>query len=267
MSEQAALPTLGFIGTGALTTALVTGFCERAADCPYPIVVSPRSQDNAARLSAAYPGRVTVAASIQEVADRSDWVMLAVLPQQGEAVCRALRLRPEHKVVNFLTDKTLPQIRDWIGETAVLVHMVPLTFNAFCQGPIVLSPPQAQAAEIFGHIGEIIQVEQRYQAAVLAAITGCVTPFYTLLDTLAGWARDQGVPGALAASYVTSFFQAICAQAVTLDQEQLGEMARVSTPGGINYMANDLLRQAGGFKPWEDAMDAVLKRLSADIPR
>ena len=25
------LPTLGFIGTGTLTTALVTGFCSRAA--------------------------------------------------------------------------------------------------------------------------------------------------------------------------------------------------------------------------------------------
>ena len=58
------LPTLGFIGTGTLTTALVTGFCARAADAPYPIVLSPRSRKNAERLKAAYPGRVTVAESM-----------------------------------------------------------------------------------------------------------------------------------------------------------------------------------------------------------
>ena len=44
------LPTLGFIGTGTLASALVTGFCARAPETPYPIVLSPRSRDNAARL-------------------------------------------------------------------------------------------------------------------------------------------------------------------------------------------------------------------------
>ena len=80
------LPTLGLIGTGTLAAALVTGFCSRAAETPYPIVLSPRSRENAARLKAAYPDRVTVAESMQEVVDRSDWVMLAVLPGAGEEV-------------------------------------------------------------------------------------------------------------------------------------------------------------------------------------
>ena len=66
------LSTLGFIGTGALTSSLVTGFCERAAQDPHPIIVSPRNRENAARLKAAYPKRVMVAQSMQEVVDRSD---------------------------------------------------------------------------------------------------------------------------------------------------------------------------------------------------
>ena len=56
-----AYPTVGFIGAGAITQAVVTGFCERAADTPFPIVLSPRSRETAARLRAAYPARVSVA--------------------------------------------------------------------------------------------------------------------------------------------------------------------------------------------------------------
>lgn len=261
------LPTLGFIGTGTLATALVTGFCQRAAEAPYPIVLSPRSQKNAAKLKELYPDRVTVAQSMQEVVDQSDWVMLAVLPKAGEEVCRSLRFRPDHKVINFMSDKTLPQVREWIGETAALVHMVPLTFNAFTDGPIVLSPPNGEAAEIFGHIGKVLQLEERYHAAVLAAVTGCVAPFFTLMDTLSRWSAEQGVPEELAAQYVTSFFGAVCQEAAGLDAEGLHRMASTATPGGINFLVKDLLEQQGGFEMWARAMEPALERLTANIPK
>ena len=261
------LPTLGFIGTGTLAFALVTGFCARAPETPYPIVLSPRSRDNAARLKAAWPDRITVAESMQEVVDRSDWVMLAVLPKAGEEVCTSLRFRPEQKVVNFMSDKALPQIREWIGPTAALVHMVPRTFNAFCDGPIVLSPPNAEAAEIFGRIGQVVQLEERYHAAVLAAITGCVAPFFTLLDALSQWSAAQGVPPDLAARYVSAFFGAVCQEAAHLDGAGLSRMAGTATPGGINFLVKDLLAQQGGFQMWADAMEPALKRLTANIPR
>ena len=109
------LPTLGFVGTGAITTAMVTGFCSRAADVPYPIVVSPHYEKNAAKLKADYPDRVTVADSIQAVVDAADWVILAVLPEAGEEVCRSLRFRPAHKIINVMFDKTVEQIAAWIN--------------------------------------------------------------------------------------------------------------------------------------------------------
>lgn len=261
------LPTLGFIGTGTLASALVTGFCARAPQTPYPIVLSPRSRENAARLKAAYPDRVEVAGTMQEVVDRSDWVMLAVLPGAGEEVCRSLRFRRSQKVINFMSDKALPQIREWIGETAALSHMVPLTFNAFTDGPIVLSPPNQEAAEIFGHIGTIIPVEERYHAAVLAAVTGCVAPFFTLMDTLSRWSAAQGVPEELAASYVTGFFGAVCQEAAGLDAAGLHRMASTATPGGINCLVKDFVDQRGGFQMWADAMEPALERLTVNIPK
>lgn len=257
------LPTVGFIGTGEITTALVTGLCERSPE-PYPIVLSPRGKENAAKLKAAYPKHVTVAGDNQEVLDRSEYVVLAMLPEQGEEICRTLRFRPEHKVVNLMCDRALPQIRSWIGDTAALAHMVPSTFNAFFDGPIVLCPPQEDIAGIFGNIGVIVPVEERRQAGVLASVTACMLSFFTLQDRLVQWAKAQGVPGELAAVFTEKFFQGLSAQSAMASEEQLHTLATVTTPGGVNYLLKNAIEQAGGFQLWTNPLREVLERLAPE---
>lgn len=257
-----AYPTVGFIGAGAITQAVVTGFCERAADAPFPIVLSPRSRETAARLRAAYPARVSVAQSMQEVLDRAEWVVLAVPPAVGEEVCRSLRFRADHKVISFLPDKTLPQLREWIGETAALVHMVPLTFNAICDGPILLYPPHSEAAALFARIGRVVEVDSPAKMSALSTITACVTPFFAVMDTLISWLGTQSVSAAQATDYVTGFFSAMCSEAVSLAPEAVHRMARESTPGGINLMAKDIIQKAGGFAVWDRTMERVFARVA-----
>ncbi|NLC84903.1 MAG: NAD(P)-binding domain-containing protein [Ruminococcaceae bacterium] len=259
------LPTIGFIGTGTLTTALVTGFCSRAAEKPYPIVLSPRNREKAAALQAEFPDRVKVAETFQEVADKSDWLVLAVLPSVGEEVCRGIKFRPTHKVINMLADRSLQEIRSWIGPTEVLVHMVPVTYNAVFSGPIIQTPPQAEAAEIFADIGSMVQVEERQQAAVLAAITACVAPYFTLLSTLIKWASSQGVPEELAADYVKKFFQGLTEQAIRSGNQSVHELAAEFTPGGTNFMVKEMLTEQGVFAAWARAMEPVLARLTANF--
>lgn len=260
--EHNAYPTVGFVGTGAITAAVVTGFCRRAADLPFPIVLSPRSQSTAAALQQEFPARVCVAKSMQEVLDRADWIVLAVPPAAGESVCRSLRFRKAHKVISFLPDKTLPQLREWIGETAALVHMVPLTFNAICGGPILLYPPHPEIAALFGHIGRMTAVDTPEQMSALSAITACVTPLFAVMDTLAGWLSAQGVEPAQGTEYVTRFFHAVCSEAVSLDPAGVHRMAQESTPGGINLFAKDLIARGDGFAVWEQAMEQVLARVA-----
>ena len=131
----------------------------------------------------------------------------------------------------------------------------------------VLSPPNSEAAEIFGHIGKVIELEERYHTAVLAAVTGCVAPFFTLMDTLSRWSAAQGVPEELAASYVASFFGAVCQEAAHLDAAGLHRMADTATPGGINQMVKDFVEQREGFQMWADAMEPALERLTVNIPK
>jgi len=258
------LPTIGFIGTGTLTTALVTGFCSRATEQPYPIVLSPRNREKSAALKAAFPDRVKVAENFQEVADKSDWLVLAVLPSVGEEVCRSIKFKPTHKVINMLSDKSLAQVRSWIGPTEVLVHMVPVTYNAVFSGPIIQTPPQPDAAKIFAGIGTMVQVEEQ-QAAVLAAVTSSVAPYFTLLSTLINWASAKGVPEDQATQYVTGFFQALNEQAILSHEQSVHELAAEFTPGGTNFMVKKMLTEQGVFAAWAGAMEPVLARLTANL--
>ena len=258
---QDRLPRLGFLGTGGITSALVRGLCTRAVQTPYPIVVSPRTAETAARLSHAFPDRVSVAGTMQEVVDRSDWVILAVLPQAGEEVCRSLAFRPEQRVASLLCGIPLEQVRDWIGETAALVYLVPSAFHAQVDGPLILYPPQEEAAEIFGHLGGIHAVTEERQAMLLQVLTAGTLSFFTLLHLLSQWMKDTGIPAAEATSFVTHYCSALCRQADLCTPEELSRLAEQTTPGGLNDFVRQQIARGDGFSIWIRAMERAKERM------
>lgn len=268
MDGTVKLPTLGFLGSGAITTAMVNGFCSRANDRPYPIIVSDIKEEACGKLADKFPNRVTAAKSLQECVDRSDWVIIAVWPQVGEEVIRSLTFSPRHKVINVMFDKTVEEISAWMNcKVDTILHMIPGTFLSFYPGPIVQCPHTPEAEEIFGHIGKIVNVESRYQAAVFGSLTGCFVPLFAVLDHLIDWAVTEGVAPETATQYVTNMFAALTQEACGKDRAGIHTMATVSTPGGINLQALELIDKAGGFDAWVEAMKPVMVRTAGSIPR
>lgn len=257
---QTKLPTIGFIGTGVMSAALVTGFC-RDEERPYPIVVSPRNRERALSLCEKFPGRVSVARDNQEVADRADILFLGILPQKGEEILPSIRFRPEHIVLNMLADKSLAQIERWIGKTKILCHLVPLPFVADRTGPMILCPKIAEIIELLSPLGEVVAVESRKEASILAALTGLTASYFTLLDTVVSWAGREGLSESAAKDYTTALIRALSAQADGVSREHLSELSREMTPGGLNFMAKRHLEEKGGFSLWTEALGSVLDRL------
>ena len=262
------LPTIGFLGSGAITTAMVTGLCERAAGAPYPLVVSDTKAEACEKLRAKFPGRVTAEATLQECVDQSDWIVIAVWPQAGEEVVRSLTFRPEQKIINVMFDKTAEQVASWMNCTPdTIIHMIPGTYLTFYPGPIVMCPSCPEAAEIFGRIGKIVNVESRYQAAVFGTVTSLFAPLFSVMDHVIDWAASEGVPEETATAYVTSMFAAVCQEACGKNRGEVHYMATVSTPGGINMQALELLGKAGAFEAWPEVLKPIMVRTAGDIPK
>jgi pyrroline-5-carboxylate reductase len=80
---------LGFIGTAALTSAIVTGI-KCAPDDSGPVLLSPGNKEIAGSLASRYPD-VRVAPDNQTVLDNCDTIMLAVRPQIGHDVLPELQ--------------------------------------------------------------------------------------------------------------------------------------------------------------------------------
>ena len=101
---------LGFIGTGALTAAIVSGL-KSVAGNSVSVLLSPRNEEIAAQLAARYPD-VRIASDNQAVLDACDTVMLAVRPQIAHDVLPRLRFRPEHHLISLIATLSREEIAD-----------------------------------------------------------------------------------------------------------------------------------------------------------
>ena len=250
---------LGFIGTGIITSAVVTGFCESGIE-DLQIVVSPRNKEKAAALHEKYPDIVAVAADNQEVIDRSDWVFAALLPQQAEGVLSELNFPAEKKFVNLVMTLSTKRAEEIIGKREIIADVVPLTFAANRFGPSVIYPPIPEVVDLMSHVSTPVPVETAKQMAILRSTTGLMSSYYMLLTRLIDWCCENGLDEPSARAYITSFTEALSQKAATWEGP-LENLAREMTPGGINWMGLTHLEEADAYRPWTEILDPMLKRV------
>jgi len=260
MVEVKGLPTIGILGVGVIGSALARGFATCQPD--YPLLLSSLDQTNMLELADSYPKRIRLASNNQQVLDEADWLILALPPAKGEEILQDLSFSPRHKVINLLADKSLEQISAWIGPTALLAHMVPLPFAARHLGPIVIYPNTEELKQLMTPLGQVVVAQTPHEVHVLQAITALMAPFDTLLDEIVSWAGANGVEEMPAKAYTAAFFGAICQQVAEASAGRLHELANEMTPGGLNAMAKDYINKHNAFKPWVEALDPVMERLS-----
>lgn len=250
---------IGFIGTGTIASAIVTGFCTDE-DINHNIYLSPRNEKKATQLADKF-SNVQVANSNQEVLDKSEWVVLSIVPELGEEVIKSLSFRTDHRVINLMSNIKLPEIESWIGNTRTLVHMIPLPFISERIGPIVIYPKNEDVAKLFSPLGEIIQVDQIEKVEVLAAITGLMSSYYKLLLEIIMWGEKHGLSQEEATNYTIAFFKALMYQIGGIDYKELNNLAEEMTPGGLNQLALNLINDNNGFELWNEVLNIILFRL------
>src|SRR5581483_5745493 len=107
---------IGFLGTGAITSAMVTGLCSAGVE-QHSIVLSPRNSAVAADLAHRFP-QVLVAASNQQVLDECEVAVIAVRPQIAQSVLSELRFRANHHVISLVSGYSVRRVSDLVGPAA-----------------------------------------------------------------------------------------------------------------------------------------------------
>lgn len=252
---------IGFVGTGVITEAIVTGLLR--AEFPVNgIVVSPRSEATAGRLAALSP-LVRVAEDNQEVVSASDVVVLAVRLQVAEEVLRPLHFTSRKIVASLIATVPIPTLREWIGADVEISRAVPLPFVAELNGVTVVHPGSDVLTGIFGALGAVINCETIEEFDAFAVAGALMGAYFGIAETCADWLVSAGAPYDKARAYLAPFFHGLAGSAVAAPRKTFDDL-RVghTTPGGLNDQLYESFRQDGGVRALKVAMDAVAERIA-----
>lgn len=251
---------IGFIGTGAITEAVVTGLCE-AGTPGLSIVLSPRNLRRSQALSERYDA-VEVAGNNQQVVDRCELVCLAVRPQDAGQVVGALAFREGQRVASFVATLSASEQERLVRPAAFAGRVGPVPSAARRSGPVAIFPPDEQLAELFGRIGIVIQVTEEAHVDAFFSVSALMAPYFELLETVSAWLRDQGIDAADADTYTGSIFHAIAERSTQPRGEGFAELvAEHATRAGINEQLRRELLASGFYRRIEAGLDLIQARM------
>ncbi|MEE8867617.1 MAG: NAD(P)-binding domain-containing protein [Acidipropionibacterium acidipropionici] len=226
------LGTVGFIGVGAIATAMTDGLLA-GDDGPSRVVLSPRGARNAAQLSARHR-HVSVAASNQEVAAGADILVLSVLPGQLHDAVAGLRLHDGQVLVSVLAGVSLHEIREALDTDLPIVRTIPLPPVAQRGAVTVMTEAPGVVTQMFDLLGGCLPVPDEAQLSVFSAMTGSFTGLLQYVATLSRWAGTQGVPVADAERFIRGAVAGL-APGLRDSQTSMDQLIRAhETPGGLN---------------------------------
>ena len=254
--------TLGFLGTGAITSAMVTGLSS-GGDAPHSILLSPRNAATAAELAARFPG-VRVAPSNQAVVDGSETVVTAVRPQIAADVLAELRFRPEQHVVSLVSGYSLKKVVGLVAPASHVARAVPLPAAARRRSPTAIYPPDPVTEELFAALGAAFAVETEAEYDALCTATATMAAYFAFTGTAASWLANNGIEAAQARDYIARIFGGLSEAAMEAPDLSFDTLAADhATRGGINEMVVNHLRSHGVFDTFSEVLDAVMRRVSA----
>jgi pyrroline-5-carboxylate reductase len=249
---------IGFIGTGKITSAVVEGFCKHG-NGNNEIIVSSRNRERSARLSSRF-SQVKVAKKNQEVIDHSEIVFFALLPHKAPPVIKELRYREDLKIISLIPMIVVEELEKMVYPAVNITRAIPLPPAAYHFGSVLYYPESGYAAKLLSELGNPIPLPDEHQLHILWAVTGLISPFFTLLAEISNRAVEYGVDRTISNKYIAAMFGALSNLAFETDGDFLEMADEAATPGGLNEQARKMVAEAGGYKSFIDALDAIVKR-------
>lgn len=255
-------PKIGFIGTGAITDAMVRGLLARPAAVPH-VMVSQRSADVSAELAADF-SQVIVSSDNQAIADGCDTVMLAIRPQIAEEVVRPLRFRDGQKVISVVAATSREALLDWIDADVHLTQAIPLPFVARRKGVTAIYPVDRDTAAIFNVLGGAVECETKAEYDLLAAGSALMATYFGIMQTATEWLAENGLPEEKARAYLAPLFAGLSEVAVLAgNKADFHEISReFATEGGLNEQVLNDFDRKGGSKALKEALSRVHQRIT-----
>lgn len=266
MGHDAVMTTIGFLGVGTISEAMVRALaCADAGGVSEDadrILLSPRSQDRAVRLATELDCCERMDSN-QEVIDGSDIVVLGMRPQQFDEAVAGLRFREDQVIASLIAGTPPSGIAPHVAPATRVCQMIPLPAIALRRGPLVISPPIADVVRAFDGLGEIISLDDESLIRVLSCASAFMSTYYEMQNSLIGWIAEQGVDEGTASRYIRAELDGLAAVGLATPDAERGDLPfEHQTKGGLNERVRAHLIEAGWFDTLVSAIDGVYRTAS-----
>ena len=111
---------LGFIGTGRITSAVVTGICS--SNISYEnIIISHRNRSISNNLKNRFK-KITISKNNQEIINSCDWIFLSVTPTVGNKIIKDLKFKSSQTIISFISTITFLAVSGYVlGERKIII--------------------------------------------------------------------------------------------------------------------------------------------------
>lgn len=198
---------LGFIGTGAISDAVIRGLLTSDYRVD-EIIVSRRSAHISAKLVADFD-RVRVEDDNQAIIDQSDMIFLAVLPQIAGDVLSALRVPDDKQIVSLIATIPISDLKVWLGTNAQCDRAIPLppVEHHACVTAVYPGSPDVMA--LFEKLGGAVAAETIDAFDGYATGSALMATYFTVLESAAQWMVKQGSDYGDARRYLAALFSGL----------------------------------------------------------
>jgi pyrroline-5-carboxylate reductase len=256
------MTTVGFLGVGTISTALIRGLRQQWPDLH--VHVSPRSEA-VSRALAESDRLISRHASNAAVVKSSDIVFLSMLPPQLDAAVRGLPFRRKQIVVSLVGGAPLADVEALVAPASTC-RIVPVPTIARREGPIVLYKVPPTLRTLLEGLGDLFEAEDE---AIYQAYVSCswfMSTYFRLQTAMVDEIERQGAPRAGATAYVGSLLRALAETSVRADPASLASLPSLhETPGGFNQRIRLHLERQGWFGEISIAFQSIASLRRNDL--
>ncbi len=254
--------SIGFIGTGAIAEAVITGL-NLHGDFVGEIFVSQRSEARSRRLSDRF-ANVGIETDNQSIVDGSQWVFLCVLPEHARDVIQQLDFRNDQTLISLVAAFPVAELAVLAAPVARVHRIIPLPPIEHGVGPLPIYPPNSEIAALFNRCGHALEIDNEDHFSAFSAASSVMAAHHRLTATIAAWIENQGLPPEVAADYASHMVHSLAELETRCSAEELNSLAHdCLTEGGLNEQVMSELQKAGWFEKLTRRLDRIAVRLLA----
>lgn len=258
---------IGFIGTGNMAKAIITGLIEKKTVAKEEIFVSSGHFENAQRF--AKSTGVTACRTNLEVAEKVDILLLAVKPKIIDAVLNELQDFSQTRLfISIASGKSLEDLTTALhAPDAAVVRVMPNVnvsvgagVSAICKNEAATDEQLAQATKIFEAIGSVYPLAESDFSTFIGLAGSSPAFIYMLIDAMGRTGVLNGLPKKTATEIAAKAIMGSCHKFLSSEENPWELVDQVSSPGGTTVAGVVALEEAG-FIP------AIIKGINATIEK